>query len=229
MKKTENARQKNAGRHMRCFLGILLGVVCLFSGCGRKETVFTAGEAPEQMEEQEKIECADANASADVSEPVRVVVYICGQVNAPGVYELEAGARIGDAIEKARGMTDEAAEDALNLAQVLEDGQMIRIPSKEEMQETEKDFVIISGGSGESGAADSRAGSADSTGAGGLISLNQAAKEELMTLPGIGESKAEAILSYRQERGGFGSIEEIMNISGIKEGVYLKIKDKITI
>ena len=62
-----------------------------------------------------------------------------------------------------------------------------------------------------------------------MISLNQATKEQLMTLPGIGESKAEAILSYRQEQGGFENVEEIMRISGIKEGVYLKIKDKITI
>lgn len=254
MKKTENARQKSAGRHIGCFLGILLGVVCLFSACKRKEAVFTAGEALGQAESQENTskdaegqaeipvgelaeagtsgkaaESTGANIPADVSGPVKIVVYICGQVKAPGLYEMETGARIGDAIEQAGGMTDEAAKDALNLAQSLEDGQMIRIPSREEMQEAEKDLVIVSGGSGEGGAAGSQTGSAGGTGSGGLISLNRATKEELMTLPGIGESKAEAILRYRQERGGFGSIEEIMNISGIKEGVYLKIKDKITI
>ncbi len=266
MKKRERSAKR--ARHMGSFLGILFGVVCLFSACKREEAVFTAGEAPmqieasKQMEEEQEDSLGDAQgppetgkeepeetepsveggASADTEEPAkaeepdRIVVYICGQVKEPGVYELEAGARIGDAVEKASGMTEDAAEDALNLAQTLADGQMIRVPSKEEFKETEKDLVIVSGGSGgdqaaapKGGTADSRPGSADGTGAGGLISLNQATKEELMTLPGIGESKAEAILNYRRKQGGFGSIEEIMNISGIKEGVYLKIKDKISI
>ncbi len=169
-------------------------------------------------------------------EKAPLAVYVCGQVNVPGVYELERGARIGDAVTLAGGMKEEAAADALNLARLLEDGQMIRVPSIEEMEEAGEKPVIVSGGkvkeetgtAGEEAAGKGKPGISGSD-AGGLISLNQATKEQLMTLPGIGESKAEAILSYRQEQGGFENVEEIMRISGIKEGVYLKIKDKITI
>ena len=63
----------------------------------------------------------------------------------------------------------------------------------------------------------------------GKVNLNEASREELMTLPGVGEAKADSILSYREENGGFDSIEEIMEISGIKEGVFEKMKDKITV
>ena len=91
----------------------------------------------------------------------------------------------------------------------MEDGQQIYIPSKTDQQST------LTQKSDES--------SSD------LISINQASKEELMTLPGIGESKADRILAYRQEHGGFKSLEELMNISGIKEGVYNKMKDYITL
>ena len=103
----------------------------------------------------------------------------------------------------------DAAYDSVNQAQKMEDGQQIYIPSKTDQQST------LTQKSDES--------SSD------LISINQASKEELMTLPGIGESKADRILAYRQEHGGFKSLEELMNISGIKEGVYNKMKDYITL
>ena len=96
--------------------------------------------------------------------------------------------------------------DRINQAELLSDGQMLRIPTIEEVEqealEAEKN---------------------------GLVNINQASCEELMTLPGIGQSKAEAIISYREEHGAFQSTEEIMNISGIKEKAYEKVKDSITV
>lgn len=153
-----------------------------------------------------------------------LVVYVCGQVREPGVYTLQVGARIGDAVELAGGMTEEAAVDAINLAQTVGDAQMIRVPSLEEVEALGPGYVLPESGSG-------GAESGGDTGAGtsGQISLNRATRDQLMTLPGIGGSKADAILRYRQEVGAFENIEEIMNITGIKEGVFLKIKDQITI
>ena len=247
MRRKENVRRRSAGR--RLFPGILLGAVCLFSACSGKEAVFTAGETAEYWEASAGVGETDAQDAADfrggkdipganISTETRVplAVYVCGQVNAPGVYELEEGSRIGDAVSLAGGMREEAAADALNLAQLLEDGQMIRVPSIEEMEEAVEEPVLVSGGkTGETAGASGWAGGGKGEGgvsaadAEGKISLNKATKEELMTLPGIGESKAEAILNYRREQGGFENVEEIMRISGIKEVVYQKIKDKIMI
>lgn len=157
-------------------------------------------------------------------EETGLVVYVCGQVQMPGVYELERGSRIGDAVEMAGGMTEEAAADVLNLAQELVDAQMIRVPSKEEVKANggwESEQGITGQGSIQ--------GTGETADVAGKISLNTATREQLLTLPGIGESKADAILQYRQEKGGFRSIEEIMDISGIKEGVFSKIKDQITV
>ena len=94
----------------------------------------------------------------------------------------------------------------------MSDGQMVRVPTKEEAQY----------------GAESAEGGAKETDS-GLVNINTADAGELMTLPGIGASKAESILSYRREQGSFASVEEIMNITGIKEGVYSKIKDYITV
>ena len=133
---------------------------------------------------------------------------MCGEIQNPDVYELPQTARIYDAIEAAGGMKETAAKDALNLAEPLVDGQQIKVLSKEEALEEAAE---------EKNEADTK------------VNLNTAGKEELMTLPGIGESKAESIISYRESSGGFKSIEDIMQIEGIKEGVFKKIRDKIKI
>ena len=129
---------------------------------------------------------------------------------------LPAGSRIYQAIEMAGGVTEEAQASWLNLAEVLTDGARIYVPGKDEVSQEGTEWMEGSGSAAQ--------GTAD-----GRVNLNRASKEELMTLPGIGEAKAEAILQYRTEHGGFGSIDEIKQISGIKDGVFEKIKDKITV
>ena len=108
---------------------------------------------------------------------------------------------------------ENACEDSINQAEEVSDGQMIRILTKEEAKEAPMQ----------------KEGAAASEASDGKINLNTADAGALMTLPGIGESKARSILSYREENGGFSSVEEIMNITGIKEGVYSKIKEYITV
>lgn len=154
------------------------------------------------------------------SEAPSLMVHVCGEVLSPGVYEFPEGSRIYEAVEAAGGFTEEAAPEAVNLAALLQDGTQIRIYSKEEAQ------TLPAGGAAWSG---NGAGSRSSEGTSGLVNLNTATREELMTLFGIGESRAEDIIRYREENGGFQKIEDIMKVPGIKEAGFQKIKDRITV
>ena len=138
----------------------------------------------------------------------QLTVYVCGAVRHPGVYELAEGSRIYEAVALAGGMSHEASPTAVNQAQLLTDGEMIRIPTVDE--ETEL--------------ASEEAAQED-----GLVNINTADLDELKTLPGIGDAKANSILAYREKNGAFASIEEIKNIEGIKDGVFAKLEDCIKV
>lgn len=140
--------------------------------------------------------------------PATVYVHICGEVLSPGVYQVSANSRIYDVLLLAGGFTEDAAQEAVNLAETVTDGMQVIIPSKEAWQE-EKDALKKQ-----------RAG---------MVNLNTASLEELCTLPGVGESRAQDIIAYRVSHGGFETIEEIMQVSGIKEGLYEKLQSKIYI
>ena len=142
--------------------------------------------------------------TAKEKEAGKVFVYVCGEVIRPGVYELTSGSRVKDAIDLAGGLSADADMAGINQASRVKDQDKIVVPAKN---------------SGEGASATS----------GGLLDINRATKEQLMTLPGIGESKAMAIISYREKTGGFKSIEEIQKIEGIKSGVFNKIKDSISV
>ncbi|WP_178623546.1 helix-hairpin-helix domain-containing protein [Frisingicoccus sp.] len=144
-----------------------------------------------------------------------IYVYVCGQVKSPGVYVLDEGSRLFEAVDMAGGMLSGGDLSRINLAAVLTDGQKIYIPSEAETLQTGEELLEI-----------------PENGDGSLeqrVNINRASKETLMTLPGIGEAKAEAILTYRQAEGRFESPEELMNVPGIKAGIYAKIKDRIAI
>lgn len=177
-------------------------------GCGQEKSVqiYQDGANPASTEFYNDAKIVSEEA---VTEPDIIVVYVCGAVVMPGLYELEAGARAGHAIELAGGMIEGAAIDGINLAKIVTDGEQIRVPFE-----------------GEAVAMDMSDAGSDS---GGKVNLNTATAEELMTLPGIGQSKAESILKFREEHGAFSSEDEIMEIEGIKEGVYNKIKDYICV
>lgn len=132
-----------------------------------------------------------------------IYVYICGEVKHPGVYKFSKDDRIVAAIK--------ASAESINQAEKMKDGQQITIPSKKQV--TKKETTDVNATQSSSG----------------KININTASVEELKTLSGIGESKANDIISYREEHGSFTSPEDIMKIQGIKEGIYNKIKDKITI
>lgn len=161
-----------------------------------------------------------------------VYIHVCGLVSTPGVYGLPAGSRVYEAIEAAGGFSEAAVPDYLNLAQVLEDGMKIQVPDREQAEEWKARGLTQSGISMGGGTAGVQTSGRTGSGEGGSkarVNLNTASREELMTLRGIGASRADDIIHYRQEFGGFKSIEDIMNVSGIKDAAFEKIKDSITV
>ena len=178
---------------------------------------------PGEQAEDENISAPENNTPEDRrdvenSEKSGVYVYICGEVIKPGVYELSGDSRIYEAVDAAGGFTENAARECVNLASKVSDGMQITIYNREEAASLLADRAPVGENAGKSGTSGS-----------GLVNLNTATKEELMTLKGIGESKAEDIIRYREKSGGFKKIEDIMKISGIKENGFQKIKDSITV
>lgn len=132
-----------------------------------------------------------------------IFVYICGNVNNPGVYDCPESMRIYEMIELAGGVTNEADVTGIDMAKKATDGQKIYIPAKGETVGYETQDK--------------------------LVNINSAGVSELTSLPGIGESRANDIIKYRTKNGSFEKIEDIMNVSGIKENLYDKIKDLICV
>lgn len=216
---------------------ILCMLMCVCQGCSDEEVMEIISEEADKEENADDSieEVSDALAdntekteNIETNDSQSFVVYVSGYVNNPGVYELSAGSRVIDAIDAAGGYSKKAYDNYLNLASLIADGQMIYVPSEEEIESGSFERGVASGadGSGAGGVTGGNGGG-NSSGSGALVNINQASKEELMTLPGIGESKADKIIAYREENGRFSTPEGIMEISGIKDGLYNKIKDKI--
>lgn len=173
---------------------------------------------------------------ADAAGTGMIYVDVCGQVRNPGVYKLTSDSRVYEAVEKAGGMTKKAAASSVNQAERLSDGQQIYVPSKDEQaqgagdEQAAKDAgAAKTGSAGAAGTGGSAGAGGSGTANGGKVNLNTASKEELMALSGIGEVKADAMIRYREEHGGFQSVEDVKKIEGIKDGVFNKIKDQITV
>ena len=166
-----------------------------------------------------------------------VFVDIKGAVNAPGVYEIDSDKRIMDVINLAGGLTNKASTINLNLSKKVEDEMYIVIYTKSELNEYQKkndDVSTASCASLECVCPDKNNAAcinknSESTVVTDKVSINTATKEQLMTLTGIGEAKANAIIAYRNEKGKFNDISEIKNVSGIGDSLYEQIKNDITI
>lgn len=144
-----------------------------------------------------------------------VVVDIKGEIDSPGVYQLKEGSRIIDVIEKAGGLLTEADTTSVNFAQLVTDQMVIYIPKEgEESLFNQANMNEIQESSSQVEK---------------QIDLNKAEKDSLMSLNGIGSSKADSIIAYREEYGFFQTIEEIKNVSGIGDATFEKLKDAITV
>lgn len=200
-----------------------------------REVESNAGDTDQNRKAEPSAGSTDRTELSDASseEAKTLVVHICGAVSAPGVYELPAGSRIIDAVEAGGGFLPEADEACCNLAEEIVDGCQIYIMTKSEScadGQTEKKAGIQTSPDSDMQTTDRnvRSNSAPAL-ENGLVNLNTADVAALMTLPGIGESRAKAIISYREQQGAFTKIEDIMKISGIKQAAFSKIKDKITV
>lgn len=178
------------------------------------------------------------NKETNKTDKNKIVIYIIGEVKQEGVYELDENSRISDAIEKAGGTKANADLSQINLAYKIEDGMRIYIPKKGELVQDkekieDKTQEVVTGKSTDitnttsvnTNLSTNKKSKKDIE----KINLNKATQTELETLPGIGPSTAEKIIAYRKENGNFKNIEDIMNVNGIGESKYNKIKDLISV
>lgn len=197
---------------------IIVFCMCLFCACSSGEEV-KLEESESALEDARLETTALSSSEVSLSESHSTIfVHVCGKVNNPAVYEFENGARVVEAIEKAGGFMENAATDYLNLAKVLTDGEKIYVPDKEEALGLNPVNIDTAQGN-----------VADAKDTNTKVNINTASKEELLSLKGIGDSRAEDIINYRTENGKFAAIEDIMKVPGIKQGAFNKIKDNIRV
>lgn len=153
----------------------------------------------------------------------KLMVDVKGAVKKPGVYEVKPGMRVVDGIELAGGLTESADRKNINMALQLSDQQVVYIPIKGEIKDFDPKHLM--GTAGNAG----NESLASSSSAGELININTADKNALLTLNGIGDKKADQIISYREEQGGFKTIDDLKQVQGIGDKIFAGLKDSITV
>lgn len=252
MSRGRNIQSGAAFRKMKslCLLALigtaLYSVCCLCSGCAHRSKAPVLEDLSAENMRAEDLQADDPQTQTLQTENTpagTLTVHVCGAVRQEGVYTLPAGSRIRDAVEAAGGFDETADTSYVNLAAELQDAWQIRIPTTEEaaaLRGGADPSAVYGAGSAAAGAVPPGVYGAGSAAAGtgadhaasdspGKVNLNTASKEELMQIPGIGEKKAQSILDYRQQSGGFEKIEDLMKVPGIKDASFQKLKDYISI
>lgn len=209
--------------------------VMLLCSCGKEEVILLTDEDninASQEKLADKLDNKSDNKELEISSDSelekasaltnqKLYVHISGAVNKPGVVELLEGSRLFEAIEEAGGFTEEASKDYCNLAVKVSDGEQYFVPTIEEakylLETAGKDNIVNGNDSGVVSHYDES----------GRLNINLASKDELMNLPGIGATRADAILTYRETVASFNSIEDIKNVSGIKDALFGQISSYI--
>ena len=189
--------------------------VCLIIGMG----LFWMSRQGEEVEEADTSLAETTILPQEVEDKTTIstVIYVDvkGEVHHPGVYQMKAENRVKDLIEAAGGFTPLADDQKLNLAQLLEDQMVIIVPQKGEEVNSEL--------------AQSPASQKKEVGKEGKVNINTATVEELKTLKGIGEKKAEAIIEYRKKNGSFKNKEELMKVRGIGKKLYESFQERVIV
>ena len=163
-----------------------------------------------------------APAGSGGSEKIKVDVE--GAVRHPGLYELTNGSRVGDAVKAAGGTTKKAAKGQVNLAEILQDGQQITVPTKGQVSAAAQSGATGSGTTGSATGSGSQSSSEQDK-----ININTASASELQELSGIGESLSQRIVDYRNANGAFASVDDLVNVSGIGDARLEQIRSKICV
>lgn len=251
------ADTKKIWRYMQGIL--LLSLVLLLGGCTRRDELTLELEQTQNVEEskgaepelsaeggdtalngaEQELESTDpvaADASSaelqsrekEETQPEKIYIHVCGAVESPGVYELEQGQRVCDAVRMAGGFAGDADEDYVNQAERLSDGAKLVIPTREQSA-AEKERQTAELGLVEPETTETPQDYGETQGSGEKININTASESELCQIPGVGTTRAAAIVAYREAHGAFQKTEDIMKVSGIKEGTFEKIKDSIRV
>ncbi|AOY76880.1 helix-hairpin-helix domain-containing protein [Clostridium formicaceticum] len=205
-----NHRQKLI---MIIFIVIVFAFIFYTNQLKRKKEIYILSESQQET----VIEYQESQNETKTRKPT-IIVHVEGEVIQPGVYELPEESRVFHAIEAAGGLKSTADRKQVNLAKKILDEEKIYIPTEEEnlpnssLDQVVSQATIVTTSVGSNG-----------------LDINKASKEELESLPGIGNTLAQRIIDYRSEKGGFQRIEELQNVSGIGEKKFSEIKDKITV
>ena len=184
---------------------ILLFSLVTFCACSKKSYLEKETDV-NVTNDKDSNNSKDKSGNSTSTSSGKCFVQVAGAVNKPGVYELDSDARLFQAIWMAGGLRDDADENSINQAEKISDGLKLIIKTKDEV------------------ALEAMSSPNDNK-----VDINTADAKTLMTLPGIGESKANAIIKYRESKGRFNSCEDLKKITGIKDGVYNKIADSIKV
>lgn len=190
-------------------IGAVALVVLVVAGVGR--AAFSSMRAPAFEVHADEAVAPSSSEPEAVEVKAQVYVYVTGAVANPGVYSLDEGLRVCDAVEAAGGLTEDADASTVNLARVLSDGEHIALPTKAEVE------TALAQGSAGGAAASS------------LVNINTADASALETLSGVGSATAQAIISDREQNGPFSTIEDLMRVDGIGEKKFAKLKDSICV
>lgn len=212
MRSKERMCRKKLGQAvLMCFINT--GLVLVLTGCDKLRDFAVLWEsesagyviASEEMVDDVTASCQETETSK------QIYVHVAGEVRNPGVYTLLEGSRVYEAIAAAGGFTEQAVSEGINQARILVDGEQLVVWNAEQVAQGVPESL------------DSASQVSQK------ININTADKESLMTLPGIGETRAQDILDWRQTHGEFAAIEDIMKVPGIKEYAFQKMKEYITV
>lgn len=196
---------------------VKIAIACLLMGLmGFIVWGFTHSQIEEDRATVEiTTEAIVAESTQEVSTTVILYVDVKGAVNHPGVYQVSPNSRVQDAIQLAGGLTNEADQKQINFAQRLEDQMVVNVPKIGEEKGQEVTITNAKDTSGNQGAKDSK------------VNINTATIEQLMTLKGVGQKKAEAIIEYRKKNGSFKSKEELMKVRGIGKKMFETFQERV--
>ena len=214
-------------KNILTFIVIILSILNLIIGLNFKKLDNTSNDIEKTLSNSEELisNTLEEPKVTEAKETIRVDVK--GMVKKAGVYELAKDSIVNDAIKKAGGLTSKADTTNVNLSKSLTNEMVIYIPKKEEVTKSTVNDALVDK-SNSVGFVDNES-SNETTNTTTKVNINTATLKDLITLNGIGESKAQAILEYRTKNGNFKTLEDLKKVSGIGEAAYEKIKDNICI